>query len=221
MKENLVMNKNVSDLNEFERFELISQLDINISVFKYLIIRLQNLTIQIGTDYEGNIIELMSEGLLEGWCWQTTESAVVFLNDDDCIERGNLTFCNCQKYWHSWICFTFNDIVWVFDPCLQVIVKKNIYYHIFEINEIAASVTAKSVREELIYRIEQHEKKNKPKSPISDFLEQYVSERQKKETTIFGRDDLKSPMYRNSTGYTAEMNNGTINTLIAHYYSNC
>ncbi len=220
MKRLLVMSKDVRNLNEHERLKLIRQLDIDNSVFKYVQTRLKNLLIEIGGDYKGNVIELMNEGLLEGWCWQTTESSIVFFYDDDCIERGNLTFSNYKKYWHSWICFTFNDIVWVFDPCLQILIEKNIYYHVFEINEIAGVVNAKLVREDLIYRINHHEKEKRNESEfyISNLLEQYISERQKNETLIFGNDDVKSPMYRNYTGYTATIDNGTINTLIAHYY---
>lgn len=201
MKRLLVINKNVSNLNEHERLKLIHQLDIDKSIVKYVETRLKNLSIKIGGAYEGNVVELMNKGLLEGWCWQTTESSIVFFNNDDCIERGNLTFDAYKKYWHSWICFTFNDIVWVFDPCLQILIEKNIYYHIFEISEIAGVITAKLVREDLIYRIEHHEKKN--------------------ETHILGNDDVKSSMYRNNTGYTAKIDNGTINTLVAHYYFNC
>ena len=104
---------------------------------------------------------------------------------------------------------------------MQILVEKNIYYHIFEINEIAGVVTAKSVREELIYRIKHREKKsNKAESYFSKFLSQYTSERQKNETQISGNDDVKSTMYRNNTGYTATIDDGTINTLIAHYYFN-
>ena len=217
------MKKDVRNLNEHERFKLIRQLDIDNSVFKYVKTRLKNLSIEIGGDYERNVIELMNKGLLEGWCWQTTESSIVFFNDDDCIERGNLTFGAHKKYWHAWICFTFNDIIWVFDPCLQILVEKNIYYHVFEINEIAGIVNAKSVREDLIYRINHREKEkyNESESYIFNFLAQYISERQKNETHISGNDDVKSSMYRNNTGYTATINNGTINTLIAHYYFNC
>ena len=223
MKRLLVMNKDVRNLNGHERFKLISQLDIDKDVFTYVKTRLKNLSIEIGGDYEGNVIELMNKGLLEGWCWQTTESSIVFFNDDDCIERGNLTFGAYKKYWHSWICFTFNDIVWVFDPCLQILIENNIYYHIFEINEIAGVVNAKSVREDLIYRINHHEKKkrNESESCIYNFLAQYISESQKNETQVSGNNDVKSPMYRNNTGYIATIDNGTINTLIAHYYFNC
>ena len=218
MKRILVMNKDVRNLNKHERLKLICQLDIDKSVFEYVKTRLKNLSIEIYGDYEGNVIELMNKGLLEGWCWQTTESSIVFFNDDDYIERGNLTFDAYKKYWHSWICFTFNEIIWVFDPCLQILVEKNIYYHIFEINEIAGVVNAKSVREDLIYRINHREKRKYSKS---DILAQYISKRQKNETYIFGNNDVKSPMYRNNTGYTATIDNGTINTLIAHYYFNC
>ena len=97
MKKLLVMNKDVRNLNGHERFKLISQLDIDKDVFTYVKTRLKNLSIEIGGDYEGNVIELMNKGLLEGWCWQTTESSIVFFNDDDCIERGNLTFGAYKK----------------------------------------------------------------------------------------------------------------------------
>ena len=80
----------------------------------------------------------MYRGLLQGWCWETTESAIVFLDDDDYIERGNLKFdiCEdiffhytfCKEYWHSWICFSLENTIWVFGPCLQIIVEKDIYY---------------------------------------------------------------------------------------------
>ena len=79
MKKLLVMNQNVRNLNRLERFKLIRELDIDKSVFKYVKTKLKNLSIEIGGDYEGNIIELMNKGLLEGWCWQTTESSIVFL----------------------------------------------------------------------------------------------------------------------------------------------
>ena len=70
----------------------------------------------------------MQGGLLEGYCWQTTESAIVFLEEEDWIERGNLKIDSCQKYWHAWICFKFQNKIFVFDPCLQILVEKKIKY---------------------------------------------------------------------------------------------
>ncbi|MBR3254909.1 MAG: hypothetical protein IKF97_01585 [Clostridia bacterium] len=219
MKFSDIMSIDVSNFSMQQRFNLIKKAKKNRRVLKYLKLQMKNLSIEIGGGYQGNLFDLMNRGLLEGWCWQTTESAIVFLDDDAYIERGNLKFeiyediffhqTFCKEYWHSWICFYLENTIWVFDPCLQIIVEKDIYYHIFEITEIAGKVTAKSVREELIYRIINY----KPKF-------NYVSDRQKKETTINGNNDVSSPMYRNSTGYTATFNNGSINTLIAHYYYN-
>ena len=221
MRKNIISQK-VSNLDEHERIKLIQQLDIDESVLSYIKSRLKNLLIEIGGDYVGNVIVLMNRGLLEGWCWQTTESSIVFFDDDDYIERGSLTIAPNNEYWHSWICFMFNDNIWVFDPCLQIIVEKNIYYHVFEIKEIAGIVTANLVKQELIYRINNREKNkhNESKSQFSNFLAQYMSERQKNETHILGDSDVKSTMYLNNTGYTATIDNGKINSLIAHYYFN-
>lgn len=214
MKKDELMNENVKDLNECRRFKLIRQLDIDKEIFEYLKMILCNLLIEIGNSKE-TIMDLMKKGVLEGKCWQTTEAAIVFFNDEDTIERGNLIFgphenarwfkllnieYTVKEYEHSWICFKFNDIMWVFDPCLQIVAQKEVYYHIFEITEVAGIVSAKEVREELICKIQHNEKQ--------------------KEIRIFGDDNPNAPMYRsNGTGYTASTSdNGKINNLIISYY---
>lgn len=218
--ENTILMKDVINLNKHERVDMINSVAIDTSIFDYLKDNLQNLSIEIGGDYQGNIIELMNRGLLEGWCWQTTESAIVFLKDDAYIERGNLKFSPHKKYWHSWICFKFKNKNFVFDPCLQILTESSIYHHIFEVS-VEGTVTAKEVREDLIYRI------NNPKKKIYDtekykFLEeifaQYRTEKQKTETHVSGNEDVNSPMYRNNTGYNAIIEDGRIKNLIAHYY---
>lgn len=221
MKKNLLMMKNVSSLNECERFDIIHSVEMNLEALNYLEKKFQNLSIEICGDYTGNIIELMNSGLLEGWCWETTESAIVFLEDDDYIERGNLKLNQYEEYWHSWICFKFNNKMFVFDPCLQILVDRSIYHHIFEVS-IAGSSTAKEVREDLIFQI------NNPKEKSYEIPEEAMrclnnffakcGSRQKNETQILGNDDVNSPMYRNNTGYKATIENGKITTLIAHYY---
>lgn len=213
-----IMNLDVSEYDLDQRFNIFRDIKNNKSILKYLRERMKNLTIDIGGERKGNIFYLMNEGLLEGWCWQTTESAIVFLNDDDCIERGNLKYVvkdniwflsniRIEKYWHSWISFSYENKLWVFDPCLQIIVEKEIYYYVFDITEIAGMVDAKTVREDLICRIKNNKQKNK-----------YVSKSQSKETVIYGNDAVNSAMYKNSTSYIANINNGRIDNLIAHYY---
>lgn len=217
---NSILSTNVSNLSEDERFELLWQLPMDKAVFNYIESRLQNLTIEIGDGVFGNPIDLMIRGKLMGWCWQTTESAIVFFENNDCIERGYLTFGNRKEYWHSWMVIKFNYKYWVFDPCLRILVEKDVYYHVFEIAEVAGTVTAKDVRNELIYRIQQ----NTPKSfsPPSSFsmmsLMYKVLNKYRNETHIDGDNDVKTNMYRNNTGYTATISMGRIKTLIAHYY---
>lgn len=116
-------------LTEEERFKIIKKQKVNLEVLRYLGDRFKNLTIEIVGKYEGNVMDLMKLGLLEDWCWQTTETAIVFLNDEDYIERGNLIFerysdGDVNKYYHSWICFKHKGEEYIFDPCLDLLCKK-------------------------------------------------------------------------------------------------
>ena len=73
--------------------------------------RINNLYIEFLGDYEGSLFELMAVGKLIDWCWQTTESAIVLLNDYDYIERGNLYIDEATpEYYHSWIVLTITEL---------------------------------------------------------------------------------------------------------------
>lgn len=74
-------------LTEEERFKILRSKRIEPKVVEYLMEKLNNLYIEVLGKYKGSLFELMKNEKLEGWCWQTTESAIVFLNDDDYIER--------------------------------------------------------------------------------------------------------------------------------------
>ena len=140
-------------LSEEEKFKILRSKIVDLNVVEYLIEKLSDLYIEVLGDYKGNLFELMPVGKLEGWCWQTTESAIVFLNDDDYIERGYLKFDErTPNYYHSWICFKYNNVEYVLDPCLNFLCKKNDYSKIFEIN-VKGKVSAKEVREELIKQV--------------------------------------------------------------------
>lgn len=207
------------ELTERERFKILNSTIISPKVIEYLSQRFQNLTIEVGGDYEGNILDLMQKGVLEGWCWQTTESSIVFLNDDDYIERGNLKFGKYKLYYHSWICFTFEDKEYVFDPCLDLLCKKVFYTKIFE-TEIKGKVTAKEVRDFLIDSVLNPKSKRRYEDEFWKKIWGDSYEQKRHEVQISGDDNVNSPMYRNSTGYNATIESGTIRKLIAHYYSN-
>ena len=165
-------------LTEEDRFKILRSKRIEPKVVEYLMEKLNNLYIEVLGDYKGSLFELMPVGKLEGWCWQTTESAIVFLNDDDYIERGDLKFDETTpKYYHSWMCFKYDDVEYVLDPCLNLLCKKDDYSKIFEV-DVKGRVSAKDVREELIRQITTPKKEDNSRAHKSfeRFLKQQLGD---------------------------------------------
>ena len=180
-------------LTEEEKFKILHSKRIDPKVLKYLVNKLNNLYIEVLGDYEGSLFELMPVGKLMGWCWQTTESAIVFLNDDDYIERGNLYFDErTPKYYHSWICFHYNKEEYVLDPCLSFLCRKEDYSKIFK-PDVKGKVSA-------------------------GYSYKKVQGGKKKEITVNGPEDVNAPLYRNGAGYKTKLKNGKIKKLTVHYY---
>lgn len=214
-------------LSKEEKFKTLRSKIVDSKVVEYLIEKLSNLHIEVLGDYEGNLFELMPIGKLEGWCWQTTESAIVFLNDDDYIERGYLKFDErTPNYYHSWICFKYNGVEYVLDPCLNFLCKKNDFSKIFEIN-VQGKVSAKEVREELIKQVTEPKEEDNSESHKSfeNFMKIFMGdsyndykEKKKNEVTVHGPEDVNTPLYRNGAGYKTEISNGKIKKMVVHYY---
>ncbi len=226
---NEILDKVISkkELTEEEKFKILRSKIIDTKVVEYLMSKLNNLHIEVLGKYEGSLFELMPVGKLEGWCWQTTESAIVFLNDDDYIERGNLRFDErTPKYYHSWICFKFDGTEYVLDPCLSFLCKKSDYSKIFEIN-VKGKVSAKTVREELIRQVTvpKEEDSSKAHKAFQSFMKSFMGEScdsyvesKKEEVTVHGPEDVNTPLYRNGAGYKTEIENGKVKKLTVHYY---
>ena len=226
---NEILDKVISkkELTEEEKFKILRSKRLDTKVVEYLMNKLNNLYIEVLGKYEGSLFELMPVGKLEGWCWQTTESAIVFLNDDDYIERGNLRFDEkTPEYYHSWICFKFNGTEYVLDPCLSFLCKKSDYSKIFEI-DVKGKVSAKEVKEELIRQVTAPKEENNPETyqvfqsfMKSVFGESYVNymESKKDEVIVYGPEDVNTPLYRNGAGYITEIENEKIKKLTVHYY---
>lgn len=214
-------------LTEEEKFRILHSKRIDPKVVEYLMKKLNNLYIEVLGDYEGSLFQLMSVGKLMGWCWQTTESVIVFLNDDDYIERGNLYFDErTPEYYHSWICFNYNGIEYVLDPCLSFLCKKDDYSKIFE-TDVKGKVSSKVVKEELIRQITAPKEENNSdthksfervmKSLLGASYDK-VMEEKKNEVTVHAPEDVNTPLYRNGAGYKTELEDGKIKKLTVHYY---
>lgn len=222
VKEIIKKIKKQKNLTNEEKYAFIrSQLDYN--VLNYLAEKFNALTIKLWGVYEENILDLMAKEKLEGFCWQTTEVAIVFLNDEDFIERGYLKLNEQGNlYYHSWICFMYNGILYVFDPCLNLLCKKEIYDKMF-LPKVKGKTTSKEVKEHLIYCIQNPKQKElsvAEKSIAAFFMakcpEAYMEIQ--KETLIDGKEDINFPIYRSSIGCIAEIDEGQIRKLTAHYY---
>lgn len=197
---------------------------VNLDIVKYLIEKTNGLYIEILGDYDGVLFDLMYNGRLEGWCWQTTESVILFLNDDDYIERGFLYFDErTPNYYHSWICFKYNEIEYVLDPCLNFICKKEDYTKVFKAT-VKARVNAKDVKKEFIKQITNSKKQLTDTSfddvfkfILGDNYQKYIEEK-KNEVVVNGPEDINTPLYRNGAGYTTEFEKGKIKKVKVHYY---
>ncbi|MBR4618339.1 MAG: hypothetical protein IKO49_03445 [Bacilli bacterium] len=214
-------------LTEEEKFRILHSKRIDSKVIEYLMQKLNNLHIEVLGDYEGSLFQLMPVGKLMGWCWQTTESVIVFLNDNDYIERGNLYFDErTPEYYHSWICFNYNGIEYVLDPCLSFLCKKDDYSKIFEV-DVKGKVSAKAVKEELIRQItapkeedssEEHKSFERVMRAIFGEAYDKFKEEKKGEVIVDAPEDVNTPLYRNGAGYKTELEDGKIKKLTVHYY---
>lgn len=211
-------------LSREQKFEILNSKNATPKLIEYLANRLQYLYIEVLGDYEGSLMDLMKRRLLIGFCWQTTESSIVFLENEDYIERGTLHFEENDTCYHSWICFKFNKVEYVFDPCLDLLCKKSIYNKLFS-PMIKARVSARIVREYLIDSIKNPKPKKEDENlkRAKEFMEKFFGsalEKQREYKTVETKNDVNAPMYRHNTGYKAIIENGKIKKLVAHFYRN-
>ncbi len=204
-------NYKVQDLNNNQ----------DIRALNYLKDRLSNLDIEILDQKKQPIFNLVNEKKLMGWCWQTTESAILFLNDDDYIQRGVLDLDKYDHgYYHSWICFKYNDKEMIFDPCFNILCNKEDYLRMFFAN-VYANVYAKDVKETFIKSVQNHkyveEKNTILKMMLREKYQEYIK-RKAQEVIIKAKEDVNEPFYRSGAGYFADIENENIRRLTVHYY---
>lgn len=201
--------------SNIEKFISINNKKVDDSVKNYLFSKFDNLSIEIPGRECGNLIDLMEKYKLEGWCFQTTETAILFLNDDDYIERGNINI-NSGGYYHSWIVFKFNNSEYVFDPSFNLLCEKHFYYEILEA-DVIGRVSGYCVKEYLRnyilnYKVETYE------PYMEKILNRIFKEKRNDLIVVHDKEDVNAPMYRNGAGYKVEYENNKIKKLYVHYY---
>ncbi len=187
-------------------------------VLDYLKTFFDDLKIEVAGMCEGNVFGLMDDGLLEGWCYQTSIAVSLFL-EDAFVKRGDLKFSDDELYSHSWVVFNYKGNDYIFDPCLQIICLEDKFNDVFDV-DLQGCVSSNEIREYFIDYIENYpeEDDNEIKSSFKKYLKSMGVEI-KDEISILGGNDPDEPMYRNNTGYRPEIVDGKIKKLTAHYYA--
>lgn len=206
-------------MNQEERFEILRHENIVKSAYDYLRDILSKVNIEIVGHTKGILMDLMEVGKLEGWCFQTTETAALFMPDDTIIYRGNLKLDLNKTYYHAFISFRYKDIEYVFDPCLCMINTKKLYFDTFNV-DIKGSVKASEVRKYFMQYIENPPKRKKTNIvSIDRLIEELSKYRNKDEVVIHDKEDPNAPMYRNGAGYRdISISDNKIKSLTVHYY---
>ena len=224
MKEDLCLSLTYS-----QKKVIFDSRDIDERIYTYLDNILNNLNINVGGLYNGSIMDLMLKEKLEGWCWQTTESAIVFFQDYDYIARGELYLDDYNpKYFHSWICFKFEENEYVFDPCLNIVSTKDDYNKLFR-PKIKGMVSAKIVKQELLKQMNEyvpgdnikHFEKLSKIIRLSESYKKYCDDCER-EIKIGGKKDSPNdPLFHNTAGYNVELEGNKVKKINAHYYYKC
>lgn len=211
-------------MGEKERFDILNKEEIDKNVYYYLKNLFEQLKIEILGKHEGKLFDLMKRGLLEGWCWQTTETAALFMPDDDMVYRGNLYFDEYDTYYHGFIVFNYEDKKYVFDPSLGFINSLDLYLDTFNV-DIKGKVSAKEIKNYFINFVNNSPKKDysnysdKDMALINMVRELFFDPNREPEIVIYGKEDPNDPMYRNGSGYkNINIENNKVKSLTVHYY---
>lgn len=166
---------------------------------------------------------LVYENKLDDYCWESTESMIVFF-ENAYIVRGYLNQSKTKRYYHSWLVITYNGELYVFDPTANIIVLKRDFDAVFRVEELV-NIPSKLVHDELINILE-----GKVKEYTPNFGDKEINEA----VAEFGKflssfcvhhgqsvpysNDINAPFYRNASAYIGEVENNKIKSLRVHFY---
>ncbi len=212
-------------MTERDRFIILDKERVNPNVYKYISTLLHNLNVEICSKEGFPFMSLCNSGKLEGWCWQSTESAALFMPDDAMVYRGDLSLKYDHDYFHSFLVFNFMGREYVFDPCFTLINSSALYFKTFDV-VVKGYASAKDIKEYFLNYYNNPPKKTvydeKTQAMIDKFYNHYFGDIEREpEVVIHDKEDPYAPMFRNGCGYKRlEMESNNIRSVTVHYYMN-
>ena len=167
---------------------------VNDDVKEYVSNKISNVYIVLDDQCGGLFSELYDNKKITGWSYQLTETAGVFFNDNDYIERGDLLLSESELVCHhAWLCFNYNNKEYVFDPALDMLVTKDYYYDFFNIVDVH-KISINDVKKDLLNNLDQND------TALMNF-----------------ENDINDPFYMSGVHYQVIMNNGEVTGLNAAF----
>ncbi len=190
-------------------------------VISYLTKRLEPLTIESQQGKADSVLKLSSSDSLIGRCWESTQTCSLFFEDGDFIERGVVALGNDPFYYHSWICFSLDGQEYVFDPALNHIAKKELFYQ--KLNpRVRSRVSVKQVKDYFLKFIsdpKMRETKLDYQRKMYKTLDVEFIKQLEENNTIWGTGDMADPFFAGIVSYNPKLEGTNIKKLDAHFHS--
>lgn len=131
------------------RFNYLRTISINPIIREYIYYLIRNVFISTDMVKQTQCRKMITDGDLNGWCWQSNTFLAPFMNPNSYVRRGILSFYPGDKYEHSWLEIHFMGKVYAFDPCFNFLCFKEDYENVLEV-KIYSKIACTKFKEELI-----------------------------------------------------------------------
>lgn len=209
-------------LEEQELFRIIASKRVSADIEAYIYACLDNLEIKVPKHEYMKVKNLASKNLLDGFCFESTETMVVFFSNAY-IVRGYLNLGKRGKYYHAWMVINYQKIEYVFDPTSDIIVLKDDFDKVFQVEELV-KIPSSLVSDALIRVLkgENHDEHitfdEETNKAIRDFCSSFFGCIEDEGYKAKYSDDINEPMYRNSSIYEGIIENKSIKSLRVRFY---
>ena len=137
-----------NEMNVDDKIKYLKTVKANLLARAYVHSLIGNLYIKL-YNHSGYANEVVKDELLDNYSYEATSSIIPFFKENDLIIRGLLVDDWSRYFNHSWISFTLHNKEYIFDPALNLIVKKQDYEEIFTPDRIG-SVSSYRVKTDLL-----------------------------------------------------------------------